>query len=520
MRIRCLRTNQSFLVDSGASISIIPKSANDTIDPWHNLKAANGTIIKTFGTEAREILLDPRLPLWHQFVRAEIDMPILGADFLAKHELVVNMKAMQLTHQKTGITLQGTQTSSSVHAVMPLHCKEAEDILRKVPNVIYKEGEPMPPPHPDAPYLEIITEGTLPQFRPRRLNPKLLKEAKEHFDDLIKRKRVSESTAPCSTPLHAVPKADGSTRFCGDYRFLNLRTIPNRYSLPYLSDSTSQMAGMKIFSKLDIKSAFEHLPVHPRDIDKTTVCTPFGNFRYHFANYGLRNSAQTFQMFIDRVLRNLTRTDENGKIHKINIYAYVDDLLLSSVDELSHQKDLEALLKRLSEFNIKLNLKKCQFFKKNLEFLGHIFCAEGIKPTEAKVQAVLNYPRPATLGGMKRFLGMVNFYFRFIKDAAGTMAPLNRLLRGYKKTLRLKKIDWNDKCVAEAFEKTKRALADSTLLAYPKIDAKIGLFCDSSDESVASILAQQDSDGFYEPLGFYSSSLNNTEKKYPPFKKN
>ena len=99
------------------------------------------------------------------------------------------------------------------------------------------------------------------------------------------------------------------------------------------------------------------------------------------------------------------------------------------------------------------------------------------------------------------------------------MAPLNRLLRGYKKSLRLKKIDWNDKLVAEAFEKTKRALADSTLLAYPKIDAKIGLFCDSSDESVASILAQQDSEGFYEPLGFYSSSLNNREKNVSTFQK-
>ena len=512
MKIICKKSHDEYLIDSGASISIIPKQQGDKKDPWQILKAANGTAIPTYGTTEKDIVLSKNLTIKHEFTIADVTTPILGADFMAKNKIWLNMHKQEIMHEDTGTVVKGIGANSCIYNIEQIINDKTKAILKKVPNAIFKPGEIRPEPHKNAPFLEIKTTGPLPQYRPRRLAPKPLRLAKEYFEDLLKRGLVSESSAPCSSPLHVIPKGNNELRFVADYRFLNRKskTQSCNYSMPYISDMTAQMYGMQVFSKIDLKSAFEHLPIHPDDIDKTTVCTPFGSFKFHFGNYGLKNAGQTFQLFIDRVLRGLVRT-ENGTKHKIVHFAYIDDILIASQDEEAHEKDLIALLERLAEYNLKINLKKCEFFKEELEFLGHIFSKKGIKPTKAKVQAILNYKRPKTLGGLKRFLGIVNFYHKFVQNAAGIMKPLNKALRGYQKKFRHKVIDWSQDNLQEAFEKTKNALAEETMLAYPRESAEIALYCDASKEHISGALMQQDQFGHYEPLGFFSKTLNNRE---------
>ena len=519
MKIKCIRRNEEYLIDSGASVSIIPKQNGDEKDPLQLLKAANATAIETYGTTMRSIALNKKLCIDHEFIKADVATPILGADFLSKNKLWLNMNKLIMVHEETGEKIKGNEANSYIHNVVQLHDERTKAILQKVPDAIFKPGEVMPEPHKNAPYLEIKTNGRpLPQYRPRRLAPQALRLTKEHFNDLLRRKRVSESTAPCSSPLHIIPKGD-TYRWVGDYRSINAISEKCNYALPYIHDATAQMAGMKVFSKVDLKAAFEHLPIHPRDIDKTTVCTPFGSFKFHFGNYGLKNASQTFQMFIDRALRGLTRI-ENGVEHKVTHFAFVDDILVASADMESHEKDLIAMLQRLAEYKLKINLKKCEFFKQELEFLGHIFCSKGIKPTKERVEAIINYKRPKTLGGLKRFLGIVNFYHKFVENAAGIMKPLNQELRGYNKKMRHKNVDWsNNHKLAESYEKTKTALAEKTLLVYPQENAKIGLFCDASDDSISGVMMQQDGEGHFEPLGFFSKSLNSREVLASTFQK-
>ena len=404
MKIKCIQSNQEYLVDSGASLSIIPRQENDVKNPYQLLKAANGTPIATYGVINKEIVLSKDLSLKHAFIKADVTCPILGADFMKRHKMWLNMERQVMVHEDTGTAIYGQGIVAFIHAVEQLHDDRTKAMLQKVPNAIYKPGEGMPKPHPEAPYLEIKTKGTLPSCRPRRLAPKALRLAREHFNELLKQGKISESEAPCSSPLHTVPKKDGTMRFVGDYRVLNSKSVQTSWPIPYVQDASAQMAGMTIFSKVDLKAAFEHLPIHPRDMDKTTVVTPFGSFKFHFGNYGLKNAGQTFQLFIDRVLRNLSRK-ENGVEKRITYFAFVDDIMVASKDEESHEKDVLALLERLAEFNLKINLKKCEFFKKEIEFLGHMFCKEGIKPLKDRVEAILNYQRPKTLGGLKRFLG-------------------------------------------------------------------------------------------------------------------
>ena len=274
MKIKCKITNEEYLIDSGASVSILPKKEGDIKDPMQLLKAANATAIATYGTKVKRIALDKHLVINHRFIKADIAIPILGADFMAKNKLWLNMNKLLMIHEDTGTQIRVTETISHIHNVVPMHDERTKAILQKVPNAIFKEGEVMPQPHKNAPYLEIKTNGRLPQYRPRRLGPQALRLTKEHFNDLLRRKRISESTAACSSPLHMIPKGN-TYRWVGDYRSINSISEKCNYALPYISDATAQMAGMKIFSKLDLKAAFEHLPIHPRDIDKTTVCTPF-----------------------------------------------------------------------------------------------------------------------------------------------------------------------------------------------------------------------------------------------------
>ena len=517
MKVQCLRTNQTYLVDSGASVSIIQKTKNDIEDQQCNLKAANGTQVRTYGSQTIKISLEKNLSFWHTFVKADVEQPIIGADFLANNGLTVNMEKMILTHEKSRIKIKGYAEKTNIHSIMPMHCTIAQKLLDKYPRLQRQPDEPVAS-DPHAPKLEIITEGRLPTLRARHLNPMMRKKTKEHLESLLKRGIIKESKSPYSSPLHIVPKGD-SYRFTVDFRQLNKVTKFNSYKLPYIGDAISELAGMKVFSKVDLVEAFHQVDVAPEDIDKTGTITPLGSFVWLKMPFGLKNAAQTFQCFIDQALRGLTRENEDGTQEKVTFFVYLDDILIASPDEEKHEKDLDAVFKRLSEKNLSINIKKCKFFQQEMEFLGFNLTTKGISPTEAKIKAVKEYKKPLTLGALKGFLGQINFCHKFIPNAAGIMAPLNRLLRGYTKKDRPKKIDWSDQEIQEAFEKSKKALADATMLAFPKHNAEIALFCDASKNSVGAFLAQKTENSTYEPLGFFSKELSAREKQVSTFQK-
>ena len=518
LKVKCMLTNMDFLVDTGASISLIPKSEQDKVDQQCNLKAANGTRILTYGKETIKTKFHEKLPRWHTFTKAAILQPILGADYLAKHGLSICMKKMYLMHNKTHTKVYGSPSYNHIHTVTYEHCDEAKALLNKYPQLLYCEGDKPPLPDSNTPHLEIITEGRLPVNRARRLNPVMLQKAKNHFHDLLQRGIIVESTSPFCSPLHVVPKPNGKERYTVDFRGLNKITKPNRYSLPFLSDSIHDLANKKYFSKLDLREAFHFVPIKPEDVEKTATITPFGTFNWRFMPFGLKNAANQFQLFIDMAFRNLYRTNPDGSKEKVSFFIYLDDILVASPCKNTHRLDLEAIFQRLAEKNLKLNENKCQFFQKEIVFLGHTLSQEGIKPSQDKVKAILDYQKPTTLGGVKRFLGTMNFFKKFIPNAAGTMGPLNDLMKGYNKSKRARKVEWSDQ-LNNAFSSIKQKLASATMLAYPQQDADIALFADSSDHSVGACLAQKKYGSDWQPLGFFSKELNKTERLGSTFQK-
>ena len=352
--------------------------------------------------------------------------------------------------------------------------------------------------------------------RPRWLRPEIYAAVKAAFNELLARGIISRSDSAWSSPLHVVPKKDDSWRPVGDYRALNNLTARDTYPLPHLHTFADSLFGTSIYSKVDLKETFLQIPVHPNDIAKTNITTPFGAFQYNYMSYGPSGASQSFQRFIDTVLRDLCVIDSIGISRPVTVFAYIDEILIASSDEAAHKLDLRALFVRLSEYGLRINLHKCAFGVSTLKFLGHKLSKEGLAPLPEKVVALQQYSRPETAKDLRRYLGMINFYRRFVPRAAQTLAPLYDLLKIACKRSSRGMLEWTHETVS-AFEKSKSDLLNATMLAYPAPGARIYLAADASDNAVGAVLQQQLPDGTMQPLGFLSRRLDPAQIKWSIF---
>ena len=352
----------------------------------------------------------------------------------------------------------------------------------------------------------IITNGRPVHARFRRLNPSKLQAAKKEFETMEGLGLARRSNSDWSSALTVVPKPGDRIRACGDYRPLNSITVPDNYPIPHIEDFNQHLADCRIFSVIDAVRAYNQIPVAPEDIAKTAVTTPFGLFEFPWMPFGLRNAGQTFQRFIDQVIRGLPF-----------VYAYLDDILIASKDENEHENHLKQLFERLNEYGVIINPAKSQFGKTNVNFLSFEISAEGIRPTSEKTAAFANYTRPTDVKGLLRFLGAVNFYNRLIPKAAEMQEPLYDLLAKYKKTNSNRYdntalLAWDAK-TDEAFKKTAMGVANVTWIQHPLPGARLGLFTDASDHSIGAVL-NQEIEGEWRPLGFFNRKLTDAQRSH------
>ncbi|XP_065213391.1 uncharacterized protein LOC135840687 isoform X1 [Planococcus citri] len=511
LHVRDLTTKHEFLIDSGSDFSVLPPrysrfngTNKSKLTPIFSVFGANNSRIDTYGYETRKIDLGLSKKFEWTFIIADVDRPIIGADFLYEFNLIPDLRLQKLIEsgQHTVKCTSKKPRTSGVHIISQPDDAYSQ-LLAKYPSLIRPAPFLETPKHPVEHYIE--TTGPPVFAKPRRLRHEMFVRAKKEFDEMLRLGIVRRSKSPWASPLLLREKGANELRPCGDYRQLNTITTPDRYPLPNMNDVPPKIQHAKLFSVIDLVKAFHHIPVRECDIEKTAVTTPFGLFEYLRMPFGLRNAPQTYQRFMDAMFRDFDF-----------VICYLDDILIFSANEEEHLRHLEMVLKRLHEYGLTINPRKCQLGKTKVKFLGHDVSAEGFEPTESNVERILKLPLPQNVHELRRAIGSFSFYRAHMPNIASLLAPLNDMIKGHPKKRDKTPVNWTED-TKKAFEECKKLLASATQLAVPNFSCPFMLTTDASDIAIGAVLEQMRPDGTIEPLGFFSQKLTEPQQRYPVY---
>lgn len=315
---------------------------------------------------------------------------------------------------------------------------------------------------------------------------------------MVEKKLIRPSTSPWSAPIIIVPKKDKSIRFCCDWRDLNEVTVKDTFPLPRPDATLDRLGKMKFFTILDFRQGYFQVPMHPDSIEKTAFSTPTGHWEFLVTGMGLTGSPATFQRMMTRML---------GPLLHHCCLAYLDDVVVMSETLEDHVRDLQLTLDRIASAGLKINPAKCLFATDTFKFLGHVVTPEGLQCDPDKIAKVRDWPVPSNVTEVRKFLGFVGYYRRFIEGFSRVARPLTQLTRTGAA------FNWTDECQA-AFEHLRQALISEPILKLPDFSQKFILSTDACDYGLGAVLKQLDEEGRERVVAYASRMLTPAETRY------
>lgn len=546
------------MIDSGATGNFI---SQDLISQHHlptvlkdipeMVRVIDGTPISSGSITSNTPMLKLEIPLGETTFSNSITLDvipmkfpvILGLPWLKKHDPVIDWKNLALGFHKTlkldmAKSLQATVTPIQDQDSSTLQIKEFDQNISDVSSLIWitpsehilevsatlntenslpdvtlpkqyqeyqhlfdKDKASALPEHKPYDHEIPLAEGTMPPYGPiYSLSELELKALKTYLDENLATGFIKPSSSPAGAPILFVKKKDGSLRLCVDYRGLNAVTVKNRYALPLIPELIDRLSTARIFTKLDLRGAYNLIRIKEGDEWKTAFRTRYGHFEYQVMPFGLANAPASFQALMNDILRPFL---------DISVIVYLDDILIYSQDTEEHTLHVQQVLEKLSKAQLYCKLEKCLFHAEQVDFLGHRISSLGIQMDPEKTKSIQSWPTPSSIKEVQSFLGFANFYRRFIPKYTSLALPLTNLL--HKDT----PFAWN-KAQEDAFKHLKEEFQDGKVLIHFNPLKPVTMETDASDFAISGILYQtMNNSEVLQPVAFYSRKLSPAEENYP-----
>jgi hypothetical protein len=318
-----------------------------------------------------------------------------------------------------------------------------------------------------------LKPGTVSIYKtPFRMTTTELAELKELIRELLEKGFIRPSSSPWGAPVIFVLKKDGTQRLCMDYRALNEITVKNMYPLPRIDDLFDQLCGACVFSKIDLWSGYHQLKVRECDIPKTAFVSRYGLYEFAVMSFGLTNAPAYFMYMMNKVFMEY--------LDKF-VMVFIDEILVYSRNEGEHEGHLLLVLQKLRDHKLYTKLSKCEFWLKQVAFLGHVVSKGGISVDPSKVQDVLSWKAPTSVSDIQSFLGLAEYYQKFIEGFSKISKPMTELLE------KDKQFKWMP-AYESSFQELKKRLTTAPVLVMPDMEKPFSIYCDASGQGLGCVL--------------------------------
>eukprot|EP00253_Pinus_taeda_P020750 PITA_20750 len=523
--------NVSVLVDPGATLSYVsPKIVENCKLQLTKFKQPWLVQLAT-GAKRRVLAKVSSCPLKivGQTVTTELNVlplgsydVLIGMDWLEKWWSVINCKMKIISYQDELGDQQEIQGILKPVQVRPITASQLAKCIRKkcqiyavqvgfassennestlenIPVVrefadVFPEEIPGLPPKWNLDFTIELVPGAAPVSRaPYRMSVPELTELKMQLQELLDKKYIRPSVSPWGAPVLFVRKKDGTFRMCIDYRQLNKLTVKNKYPLPRIDELFDQVKGATVFSKIDLRSRYHQIRIMEEDVAKTAFRTRCGHYEFVVLPFGLTNAPTTFMCLMNSVFH---------KYLDKFVLIFIDDTLIYSRNIQEHEEHLRLVLQTVREHQLYTKYRKCDFYKEQIQYLGHIITKEGIAVDPEKIRTIMEWPIPKDVADIRSFMDLAGYYRRFVEGFSRVAYPITSL----QKKGRIFK--WTAEC-QQSFDQLKHLLTTAPVLSIVDSEKDYTVCTDASKEGVGGVLMQEGKVVAYE-----SRKLKEHEQKY------